>query len=706
MKNFSLRFKVIVVGVLPMVCFIALSLINFFNHTRSLSDAKTLENKMDLIEAASDVVHETQKERGKTALYLNGGSKFAPLSSQRELNDKKIQILESVLQVSQFDEEYKKIISDNILKISDLRKEVELKKINTAKALSSYSEIVKTFLDIQLETAKSSSLVEISSELQTLRALEEAKESGGKLRATMSGILAANKPIDEKKFFSIINLKAGVEEGVKNPGLDKNKKSIELVKDFKNSKEWKTVNNTFELILKNSEKGAYYQDSSEFFNVITVALNKLGSLITHHKGVIRGSIDSSKNESFSSILMIGILSFLSIVVVSLIMYIVTRSISQGILNISSRLIKSSQDVSVSSETMASISSQLSDSATMQASSLQQTVSSIDEISSMVQKNADSAMSSTKVSEKSTEAASIGKKKIDSMIVSIKDISKSNDAIMEEMENNNAEISKIVDVISKIAEKTTVINDIVFQTKLLSFNASVEAARAGEHGKGFAVVAEEVGNLASMSGNAALEITEMLETSTKQVKDIVEKSKGKIESLVKEGKVKVDSGTQTAIECGESLEEILQNVGSVNEMVREISSASAEQSEGVKEVTKAMQNLDQVSHQNTAAANDSSETARKLKDQSSGLQSAVEELVRMVNGSNSTTNNNKVSSNVSHQKQKVTNIVEFKSKPSKKVKENVKSNKIIKRENSKVQELKVVGMDSGIPSENDPRFEDL
>jgi methyl-accepting chemotaxis protein len=89
-----------------------------------------------------------------------------------------------------------------------------------------------------------------------------------------------------------------------------------------------------------------------------------------------------------------------------------------------------------------------------------------------------------------------------------------------MNKSNDEISSIVKVIAEIGDKTKVINDIVFQTKLLSFNASVEAARAGEQGKGFAVVAEEVGNLATMSGKAAEEISSMLGDSMGKVELIV------------------------------------------------------------------------------------------------------------------------------------------------------------------------------------------
>ncbi len=84
--------------------------------------------------------------------------------------------------------------------------------------------------------------------------------------------------------------------------------------------------------------------------------------------------------------------------------------------------------------------------------------------------------------------------------------------MNTMKTSNAEVKELVGIINGISERTKVIDEIVFQTKLLSFNASVEAERAGEHGRGFAVVAQEVGNLAQMSGKAAQEISSILKQS--------------------------------------------------------------------------------------------------------------------------------------------------------------------------------------------------
>lgn len=346
--------------------------------------------------------------------------------------------------------------------------------------------------------------------------------------------------------------------------------------------------------------------------------------------------EMSTEEAFSSSNSLRTIIFLIIVISSIAIVFFAlflgRSLSSEVQNIAQRLLDGAKEVSDSSFQILDTSTELNESAVNQASSLQDTTSAIDEISAMVQKNADAASTSAQVSTESSNAANRGKEKVLEMISSIEEISSSNDEIMEEMKNNNDEFSKIVNVISEIEEKTKVINDIVFQTKLLSFNASVEAARAGENGKGFAVVAEEIGNLATMSGTAAFEISGMLEKSTTLVSNITSNMQLKVESLVKSGKEKVDTGTMTAHECEKSLDEILQNVTSVNKMVGEISVASTEQSTGVQEVTKSMQELDEITKKNSEVAKYSNTMADNLKKQSENVNAAAEELLKFINGS--------------------------------------------------------------------------
>ena len=250
---------------------------------------------------------------------------------------------------------------------------------------------------------------------------------------------------------------------------------------------------------------------------------------------------------------------------------------------------------------------------------------------MVNKTSDNANSTASTSSISQQKAASGKVVVEKMIQSMDRINESNTTIMNQMNRSNDQIAEIVKVIEEIGTKTKVINDIVFQTKLLSFNASVEAARAGEHGKGFAVVAEEVGNLAQMSGNAAKEIGALLDGSIQKVNSIVSETKSRVQTLISEGKVTVDEGSRVARECGNVLEEIVQNVSSVSTMAGEIASASDEQARGVAEITKAMSQLDQVTQQNSMTSQECATAADGLSHQSQALRGAVTELVMVIRG---------------------------------------------------------------------------
>ena len=320
-----------------------------------------------------------------------------------------------------------------------------------------------------------------------------------------------------------------------------------------------------------------------------------------------------------------------IVLACLVAYWFSANLAKSLTGLAARLSHGSTEVASAASQISTASAELSDAATEQASAIQETAASIDEVSSMVKKSSENAAQSQKVSKSSRELAVQGKEQVHEMLEAIRDISTSNTAIMNQVEEGNRQIADIVKVIAEIGNKTKVINDIVFQTKLLSFNASVEAARAGEHGKGFAVVAEEVGNLAAMSGNAAKEISTMLESSIHKVEGIVQETKSKVEHLVIDGKLKVEMGKKTAEKCGEALTSILSAVQEVDGMVGEIASASHEQAQGVSEINKAINQLDQVTHQNTTVAQQAATSAEALSEQSAELKQMVGDLFCLING---------------------------------------------------------------------------
>lgn len=317
-------------------------------------------------------------------------------------------------------------------------------------------------------------------------------------------------------------------------------------------------------------------------------------------------------------------------------FIITLSISKNLTNqlneLSENLSVGSTEVGAAVNEISAVSQDLSSSTAQQASALQETASAIEEISSMARKSSENATESQAAASNSKEKAEKGGQVVQVMSRAMEEINQNNTTIVSAITESNQRISEIVKVIEEIGSKTRVINDIVFQTKLLSFNASVEAARAGEHGKGFAVVAEEVGNLAAMSGNAAKEITNLLDGSIEKVNSIVSETKQKVEHLITNSKSTVEKGVSVARECRDVLTEIVTNSSSVLDMVNSIATASQEQSSGVTEISKAIQQLDEATQYNAQSANSCSNASSKLNSQVRNLQLVSDNLRKIVFGS--------------------------------------------------------------------------
>ncbi len=312
-------------------------------------------------------------------------------------------------------------------------------------------------------------------------------------------------------------------------------------------------------------------------------------------------------------------------------YFISTSLTKQLRDLAMSLSEGSDIVSKASDNIAHSSEELSSSVNEQAAAIQETTASTEELSAMVKKNQENAHQSNIVSKKSADSAQLGKQSVEEMITAIEDIHQSNQNMMTSVEQSNANIEEIIKVIHEISNKTKVINEIVFQTKLLSFNASVEAARAGEQGKGFSVVAEEIGSLATMSGNAAQEISTMLTESTTKVEKIVNTTKSEVGALMIEGKKKVEMGIAVARRCNDVLDDIVGHVHEVDTMVSDITIASEEQSKGITEISKAMGQLDQATQMNADSSRQMAFSAEELSGQSRKLNSLVEDLKYTVEG---------------------------------------------------------------------------
>ncbi len=246
-------------------------------------------------------------------------------------------------------------------------------------------------------------------------------------------------------------------------------------------------------------------------------------------------------------------------------------------------------VAVAAEQVASASQQVSDSsqalsqgATEQASTLEEISAVMTELNTQTRQNADSARQANEVTNTVQNTAHHGNEQMNEMLEAMKEI--------HEASNN---ISRII----------SAIDDIAFQTNLLSLNAAVEAAHAGMHGKGFAVVAEEVRNLAQKSAEAAKETTTLIENSMK----------------------KVDRGMDIANKTAQALSEIVQGIARVRDFVDEIASFSAEQAERINQVNDNLRQIDMVTQSNTATAEESAAAAEELSSQAAQLKHKVQKF---------------------------------------------------------------------------------
>ncbi len=238
--------------------------------------------------------------------------------------------------------------------------------------------------------------------------------------------------------------------------------------------------------------------------------------------------------------------------------------------------QSAHDLQGASADIASASSDLSDRTEAAAATLEQQAATMEQIGATVGATAERAQMAATFAIGNADVATKGGKVFEAVV-----------GTMHDIQTSSARINDIIAVIDGIA----------FQTNILALNAAVEAARAGEQGRGFAVVASEVRNLAKRSADAAREIKGLISASVEQVR----------------------SGTRVVEKAGHAMSEVVTNALQINAFLGEISVASRDQAQGVKQAGLAIQDLDGATQQNAALVEQTKLAADALRHQADGLE---------------------------------------------------------------------------------------
>ncbi len=268
---------------------------------------------------------------------------------------------------------------------------------------------------------------------------------------------------------------------------------------------------------------------------------------------------------------------------------ISRSVMRSLTSIMNQLRAGGERLNATANQIARHGQSLAQGATEQAASLEETAASLEEISSVSKQTADNSAQATNLSLQVKKVSETG-------VVSVR--------------NMNTAIESISQAANETAEIINIIDEIAFQTNLLALNAAVEAARAGDAGKGFAVVAEEVRNLAQRSADAAKNTSEK----------------------IKRSKILADNGVKLANEVATLLQGIEGDAVKSADLVREISAAAREQSQGMLQINKAVAELDQVTQLNSASAEEFAAAGGELLEQAESIDGIISALSAAVYGS--------------------------------------------------------------------------
>ena len=268
--------------------------------------------------------------------------------------------------------------------------------------------------------------------------------------------------------------------------------------------------------------------------------------------------------------------------------VILRGIKRALRTTVEEVAAQSNNMLSASSMIAAASQSLAQGATEQAASLEETAAASTEITSIAARNAESSGAAVALVTQGHERFDEARAALDDMVAAIADI-----------EQSSKKISQIIKTIDGIA----------FQTNILALNAAVEAARAGESGMGFAVVADEVRNLAQRSAEAARDTAALIEESMQKSRD---------------GQQKV-LHVQKAIHAAADVSDKL--VG----LVGEVSTGSRQQSTGLDQVARAIQQMEGITQATAASAEESAAAATQLNSQSEALNATVSRLATLLDG---------------------------------------------------------------------------
>ncbi|WLT33199.1 methyl-accepting chemotaxis protein [Geothrix sp. PMB-07] len=611
--------------ILPLAGFAFYSVDSTLRHAQEARAMARLDRLAVLATRISPLVHELQKERGATALFLGSqGATFGDeVKARRQDTEARRAELETFLgdfQADAYGPEFQGLLAKGRKELESLnqrREAASLLKTSVQEHLTYYTGLIGAWLAVAGQIPNLSQDVALANMGHAYVNLMQGKEKAGVERATLSNVLAAGR-FGEGLFARFAALGAAQEVYFAQFRATATPAQAAFFKDKVSGPSVDEVTRIRALAFEKVATGNFGVDPAHWFKVSTDRINALKEVddrLAADLSALSQRLQAEAQSALRGALMATLFVWsLTLVAVVAVIRSTSRSlgnlaasmedIAMGEADLTRHIRQDSHDelgrvasaynhfaenlatfvgqiqasAGTIAETAAGISSGnrgLASRTEQQAAGLEETAASLEELTSTVKQTATAAATSSDQAQQACELTQAGGDMVHQVMATMEEVRKAS---------------------TRIAEITSLVDEIAFQTNLLALNAAVEAARAGEHGRGFAVVAGEVRILAKRSSDASREIR----------------------TLVQAGVDRAQVGTELASQAEERMHEVLASVGRVSSLLSEIATATQEQSIGLDQVNQAVAHMDTATQQNATLVSAADESSAALDEEAKHL----------------------------------------------------------------------------------------
>lgn len=641
-RGLSVRSKLLIMTGLPLALLLVLSVALLSSQFEEYGIAQLMDRNVALLRAVAKAVNHLQRERGRSSVYLNSGDAKSELLTQRGDTDVATETALISLQGSALSDQDRQPAIAALAQLATIRAAVD-RRCAASESFQHYTDAIARLMDIEKVAVESKTTKGVGKRFANVILLENAKEYAGQMRATLVGILAAGKPIDEEVVLKVTRLKAGVECNLTSPALSLDKPARSAIAAKMKSDAWQEVNRVFRCVLRKANEGKYGIAPDSFFATITRQVEDIGDIAEKELESVAAKAATVRADASRDLW--GLSGGLSLVLIlsGAASLVVSRGIVRPIQRVSAMLtdicsgsgdLRKRLDVTSGDEIaqMASHFNSLLDRLHGMISDIGQNAavlrSSSTELSATASQLADGAANTSNQSTQVAAAAEQMTANMQGMAASTGQVSDNVKAVVQAVEQlttsigevaasaeeaagvanqaaqqaaaSNSQIAGLGDAAREIGKVLEVIQDIAEQTNLLALNATIEAARAGEAGKGFAVVATEVKELAKQTGSATEDIRKRIQAIQNSTGQAV-RSVADIGEII--GQMNELSRTiASAVEMQNvTTKEIARNVADSSLAAEAVARGVAESASASQEITRIIVSVDQAARQSAQGA---------------------------------------------------------------------------------------------------------